>query len=404
VRVLMLSWEYPPLVVGGLGRHVEALARELAGRGHDVRVVTRGNAPGPITEQRDGVRVVRAALDPIAVDFTTESLLAWAQVSEHALLRAALPLVAGWRPDVLHAHDWLVAQTAITLAEATGAPLVTTIHATEGGRHQGWLPQPLNRAIHSLERWLAARSDRLIVCSTAMRDETRRLFALDGDRPRVAVVPNGIDAARWRAAPAARRTARAQLGPDGPLLVYAGRLVHEKGVRTVLETLRPLREAHQNLRLAIAGTGPYEDELRAHARTLRVARAVQWLGFVADDRLPAVLGAADAVIVPSLYEPFGIVALEAAAAGAPLVLADTGGLSDLIGAGLAAGSFAPGDAGALADAIGKVLADPVAARRTATRAARIVSSDYGWSAVARQTESSYRSLVDGRARDGRSAR
>ena len=110
VRVLMLSWEYPPLVVGGLGRHVEALSRELVRAGHEVQVVTRGEKDEIVDELVDGVQVRRAALDPLAIDFTTESLLAWAQASEHALMRAALPLLRRCRPDVVHAHDWLVAQ------------------------------------------------------------------------------------------------------------------------------------------------------------------------------------------------------------------------------------------------------------------------------------------------------
>jgi glycogen(starch) synthase len=96
VRVLMLSWEYPPLVVGGLGRHVDALARELAAAGHDVLVVTRGESPTAVDELRDGVRVRRAAADPIAIDFTTESLLAWTQAAEHSLVRAAVASLARW--------------------------------------------------------------------------------------------------------------------------------------------------------------------------------------------------------------------------------------------------------------------------------------------------------------------
>src|SRR5436309_1721424 len=193
----MLSWEYPPLVVGGLGRHVEALARELAVQGHDVRVVTRGDAETGHAATRDGVRIVRAAADPLAIDFTTETLLAWSQAAEHALLRAALPLVRRWRPDVVHAHDWLVAQSAITLAETTGAPLVATLHATEAGRHMGWLPQPLNLAIHSVEKWLAQRAALVITCSTTMYDEVVALFELVPER--VLVLPNGVDAERWTA-------------------------------------------------------------------------------------------------------------------------------------------------------------------------------------------------------------
>lgn len=388
VRVLMVSWEYPPLVVGGLGRHVEALARQLVAGGHDVRVVTRGDAAATTVGVRAGVHVARAALDPIAIDFTTESLLAWAQASEHALLRTALPLVHDWRPDVIHAHDWLVAQTAITIAETAGIPLVATVHATEAGRHQGWLPRPLNLAIHSVERWLAHRADAVITCSTTMHDEVTQLFELPVAR--VQIVPNGIDAGRWTASARARTAVRHRVSPDGPLIVFAGRLVHEKGVQTLVRALRPLRESNPGLRLAVAGIGGHEPALRGLARRLRVARAIDWLGFVPEDELPALLGAADVVVVPSLYEPFGIVALEAAVAAVPLVVADTGGLSDLITAGVAAASFPAGDTAALVAAVGKVLVDPGAAGRAAARAARIVRRDYAWPAIARQTAAVYR--------------
>ena len=387
----MLSWEYPPLVVGGLGRHVEALARELAHQGHDVRVVTRGSEPNGRIEVVDGVRVVRAAADPIAIDFTTESLLAWSQAAEHALLRAALPVIRRWCPDVVHAHDWLVAQSAVTLAQTTGAPLVATLHATEAGRHRGWLPEPLNFAIHSVDRWLAHQATSVITCSTTMRDEVIATLEVAGEHVRV--VPNGIDATRWTTTARAKSAARAQYAADGPLLVYAGRLVHEKGVQTLLHALRPLREAHPGLRLVVAGAGPYETALRMLARRLRIARAVHFLGFVAEIELPALLGAADAVVVPSWYEPFGIVALEAACAGAPLVVAETGGLADLAAAGIATASFPAGDVEALATAVGKVLVDPAATRRATTRAARRVRRDYTWHTVAERTAEVYRSTA-----------
>ncbi|MCU1656303.1 MAG: glycosyl transferase group 1 [Pseudonocardiales bacterium] len=387
VRVLMLSWEYPPLVVGGLGRHVDALARELAGAGHDVRVVTRGESGSAADEVRGGVRIRRAAADPLALDFTTETLLAWTQASEHALIRAALPVLRRWRPDVVHAHDWLVAQSGLTLAQVTGAPLVVTMHATEAGRHQGWLPAPLNVAIHSVERWLAREAAAVITCSTAMRDEVARLFELDAGH--VVVVPNGIDPACWRTRPPARTAARSRHASDGPLLVFAGRLVHEKGLQTLLDALPGLRQQHPDLRLVVAGAGGYGDELHARARRRRVARAVEWKGFVPDHDLAPLLGAADLAIVPSLYEPFGIVALEAAAAHTPLVVAETGGLQDLVDSGIVAASFPPGDVEALTDAVGKVLADPIAAARIAARADRVIRRDYTWRVVARRTAEIY---------------
>jgi glycogen synthase len=388
MRVLMLSWEYPPLVVGGLGRHVEALARELTAGGHDVQVITRGEAESVVDEVRDGVRVRRSALEPIAIDFTTETLLAWAQAAEHAMLRAALPLVQHWRPDVVHAHDWLVAQSGVTLARITGAPLVATIHATESGRNQGWLSKPLNVAIHSVERWLAHQAATVVTCSSAMHDEVTKLFELADDH--VTVVPNGIDPIRWRVTPGARRAARSQLGGDGPVVVFAGRLVHEKGLQTLLDCLPGLRRTYPGLRLVVAGTGGHLAELRAQARRLRVARAVAWLGFVPEPELAPLLAAADVAVVPSLYEPFGIVALEVAAARTPLVVAQTGGLIDLVSGGVAAASFPARDVGALCAAVLGVLSDPEAAQRAVSRAARAIRRDYTWPAVAGHTADVYR--------------
>lgn len=388
VRVLMLSWEYPPLVVGGLGRHVDALSRQLVAAGHEVCVITRGDRESPCDEVREGVRVRRAATDPIDVGFTTESLLAWSQAAEHAFVRAALPVVRRWRPDVIHAHDWLVTQTAITIAGVTGCPIVATIHAMETGRHQGWLPDPLNRAIHSVERWLVHESAAVITCSGFMREEvTRSLQA----RPELLhVVPNGIDTAAWRSSPAARRSARAHYqDPAAPLLVFAGRLVHEKGVQTILAALPTLRARYPGLRLVVAGSGPYEAQLRERARVLRVSRAVSWAGFVGDVELAALLGAADALVVPSLYEPFGLIALEAAAARTPLAVADTGGLRDLVEADLSGVRFTPGDPRALAEAVHGLLADPRHTAQMAARAARTVHRDFGWAAVAARTSGVY---------------
>ncbi len=376
MRVLMLSWEYPPLIVGGLGRHVGALAVELARTGHDVVVVTRG---GPSDERRHGVRVLRCALDPIELDFTTETLLSWAQAGEHSLLRAALPLLGDWRPDVVHAHDWLVAQSAITVSGLVGCPLVATIHATESGRNQGWLPAPLNRAIHSIERWLATTADAVITCSGAMRDEVERRFEVQAR-----VVPNGIHVPAWQPRPAARAEARARYAGDGPLLVYAGRLVHEKGPQVLIAALPRLRRRFPGLHVVVAGTGPMAEQLRASA-----GRRVQWAGFLAERPLAALFGAADAVVVPSIYEPFGLVALEAAAAGAPLAVADTGGLRDLVHDGVSGVRFEPDSPPALARAAGGLLADPARGRRLARAARRAVRTDFSWRAVAVRTAAIY---------------
>jgi len=178
--------------------------------------------------------------------------------------------------------------------------------------------------------------------------------------------------------------ARARYAGDGPLLVIAGRLVHEKGIQTAIAALPRLRREFPGARLVVAGTGPLEDELRAKAR--RLGDAVQWTGFMPESELAALLGAADAVLVPSLYEPFGLIALEAAAAGAPLAVADTGGLRDFTFAGA---RFAPDDPPGLAAAVVELLRDHEAARRMAARAQRRVRRDYAWATVAERTAAIY---------------
>ncbi len=171
LRVLLLSWEYPPVLVGGLGRHVHALSVALAAAGHEVTVVTRHAEGAPLEEYADGVRIVRAAEDPVRFPLATDSLLAWTMAFNHTLTRAALRAASSGAYDVIHAHDWLVAHTAVTLAEHLDVPLVTTIHATEAGRHQGWLPEEMNRTIHGVEHWLSNASGRVIACSGYMRDQ-----------------------------------------------------------------------------------------------------------------------------------------------------------------------------------------------------------------------------------------
>lgn len=162
----MVSWEYPPVVIGGLGRHVHHLAAELADAGHEVVVLSRrptGTDPSthPSTDSvAEGVRVVAAAQDPHEFSFGTD-MMAWTLAMGHSMVRAGLSIRSRgrpWRPDVVHAHDWLVAHPAITLAEFHDVPLVSTIHATEAGRHSGWVAGSISRQVHAVESWLVRDS------------------------------------------------------------------------------------------------------------------------------------------------------------------------------------------------------------------------------------------------------
>ena len=403
----MVSWEYPPVVVGGLGRHVHALATELAAAGHDVVVLCRQQAGSdadthPTTDEvHEGVRVLHVAEDPPHLEFNRD-MVAWTLAMGHGLLRAALTrLLPSWSPDVVHAHDWLVAHPAIALADVLEVPLVATFHATEAGRYAGWLSSPLSRQVHSAEWWLAHRADMVITCSGAMRTEVAELFDLDPGP--IEVLHNGITLRRWRAGAARVRAVRERYAPgEHPVLLYFGRLEYEKGVQDLIAALPRIRRAHPGTRLLVAGTGTAAGQLIAAARAHRVRRSVTFTGHLPDADLAALLRAVDAVVLPSRYEPFGIVALEAAAAGAPLVASTAGGLGEVVVDGETGLSFAPGDVAGLAGAVGVVLSDRAAATRRARAAGNRLGSAFEWSSIAADTAAVYAAATcRGSARLGR---
>ncbi len=400
MRVLMLTWEYPPVVVGGLGRHAHALATALAAAGHEVVVLARRpTGTDAVTHPTldtvvDGVRVLAVAEDPAHLEFERD-LVAWTLGLGHALLRAGLTRLGGWRPDVVHAHDWLVAHPAVSLADALDVPLVATFHATEAGRYAGWLSTPLSRQVHSVEWWLANRADALITCSAAMRAEVAELFELDPAR--ITVAHNGITPREWHVGRA--RVAAVRRRHGAPLLFSFGRLEYEKGIQDLIAALPRIRRVHPGARLLVAGTGTAAAMLVEAARTHRVRRSVTFLGHLPDDELAATLAAADAVVLPSRYEPFGIVALETAAAGTPLVASTAGGLAELVIDGETGVSFPPADVAALATAVGRVLADPRAAARRARAARARLATDFTWPRIAEETAAVYTAAPCGGRRE-----
>ncbi|MGY4710131.1 glycosyltransferase family 4 protein [Mycolicibacterium sp. CBM1] len=386
MKILMVSWEYPPVIIGGLGRHVYQLATALAADGHDVVVLSRrpsGTDPSthPTTDEvHEGVRIIAAAQDPHEFDFGRD-LMAWTLAMGHAMTRAGLTLQAkGWQPDVVHAHDWLVAHPAIALAEFFDVPMVSTVHATEAGRHSGWVSGHISRQVHAVESWFVRDSDSLITCSASMSEEIGELFG--PGLAEIAVIRNGIDSTRW---PFAQR--RARTGPAE--LLFFGRLEYEKGVHEAIAALPRIRRTHPGSTLTIAGDGTQQDWLVEVARKHKVLKAVHFTGRVDHDQLLELLHRADVAVLPSHYEPFGIVALEAAAAGIPLVTSNVGGLGEAVIDGQTGISCPPRDVGALTAAVRRVLDDPAGAQQRAIAARERLTADFDWHTVAAETAQIY---------------
>ncbi len=388
-RVLILTWEYPPVIEGGLARHVRKLAEELVAQGTVVDVLTRGRESSEFCEQQRGVTVYRVCEPRFPQDL--DRFLGWVEQMNDDMLAAGKALAEDHTYDLVHGHDWLVAHASAALSDLLEIPYVTTIHATEHGRHQGWVDKPPQSDIHAIERWMANRADSVITCSHYMRGHAADIY--DIDERRITVIPNGIDPSDLRPVDDldALRLKFAQ--PEEKLVLLVGRLVYEKGFQLAFDALPEVIEKVPGVRFLVAGSGTHEGELKAQAERLGLSDNGVFLGWIGDDALHSLYRIADLCVVPSLYEPFGLVALEAMASGCPCIVADTGGLREVVPAGERVGlRFNGGDPEHLGVMIERLLVDEELRDRLVTEASEHVLS-FDWSDVAQRTTGVYRDLL-----------
>jgi len=399
----MLSWEYPPHVVGGLGAHVAALAPALARAGVQVYVVTPrlkgGDAEEPLvapTRRRAMPPAVLRVEPPVnrLDNFFADVQQTNLNLGEQAQALAAR--VGGF--DVIHAHDWLVAFAATALKRLHKIPLLATIHATERGRGRGTLNGEMAHAINGTEWWLTYEAWRVITCSRFMHDEVCEYFNVPLDK--IDVVPNGVDAAPFDALNKVDLTEfRARWArPDERIVFNVGRVVEEKGAHLIVEAAPRVLAEMPNVKFIIAGKGWLVDRLRQRVWELGVQDKVNIAGFVSDADRNRLFKVADAALFPSLYEPFGIVALEAMAAQCPVIVSEVGGLKEVVQHDVTGVTIYPNNVESLAWGVLHTLRDPARARARAAKAYRMVKREYNWDRIAEQTIAIYERIVRERAR------
>jgi len=387
MRTLTFSWEYPPVIEGGLARHVRKLSENLVQEGVEVHVLTRGSEHLPAREERHGVIVHRVMQPPFPRD--VKAFIRWVASMNKAMAAAGTELDDELQFDLIHSHDWLVASAAEAVARRVPRPWIATVHATEYGRHQGWVDKYPQSHIHAAEREMARRADRVITCSRYMRSHVAKVFGIRAAK--VTAMQNGVDPRDLEPVADDLDALRARYAnPDERLVLLVGRLVYEKGFHLALDALAPVIKQLGNVRFVVAGTGTAEAELRRQAWRLGLHRKGVFLGWVGDDMLHSLYRVADMCIVPSIYEPFGIVALEAMASGCLCVVADTGGLREVIpDDGTVGLRFPSRDAAALQEILERVLTDD-AERAQLVAEAREHVLRFDWAEVARQTLGVYR--------------
>jgi glycogen(starch) synthase len=395
MRVLILSWEYPPLIEGGLARHVRKLAEQLVVQGVEVHVLARGLEESPPEEELDGV-VVHRVREPERPRDLSE-FVTWVEHMNADMLAAGVEVGDRYDFDLVHGHDWLVAVAGDHLANRFRCPLAVTIHATEYGRHQGWVDKHPQSHIHGVERWMANRAERVIACSAYMREHISDIYDLPEER--IAVIPNGIDPADLVPVDDLETLRSRFAAPDERLVLLVGRLVYEKGFQLALEALPGLIERVGNVRFIVAGSGTAEQELREQATRLGLDEHGTFVGWIGDDVLHSLYRISDLTVVPSIYEPFGLVALEAMASGCPCLVADTGGLREVVpndDVGLRFHSRDPDSLGQMAE---RLLTDGELRDRLVAEASEHVLT-FDWADVARQTARIYGGLAVARPRVG----
>jgi glycogen synthase len=390
MRALLISWEYPPVIEGGLARHVRKLAEHLVAEGDEVHVLTRGGGRLAAQEDRHGVVVHRVREPQFPKD--PSAFVRWVEAMNADMSELADELFARLDFELVHSHDWLVAGAAETVARRFGRPWLTTVHATEWGRHQGWVQNHPQSHIHAAERHTARAADAVITCSRYMRSHVARVFGLAPSQ--ITVIPNGIDPRDLEPVVDDLPSLRARFArPDELLVLLVGRLVYEKGFHLALDALAPAIGRLGNVRFVVAGTGTAEAELKRQARRLGLSGHGSFIGWIGDDMLHSLYRVADMCIVPSIYEPFGLVALEAMASGCLCVVADTGGLREVVpGDGTVGLRFPSRDSAALSEILEQVLIDD-SARAQLVAEAREHVLRFDWAEVARSTHALYRELT-----------
>ncbi|MBM4429085.1 MAG: glycosyltransferase family 4 protein [Chloroflexi bacterium] len=394
MRVLMLSWEYPPYIVGGLGRHVAELAPALARLGIDVHLVTPRRTESEAMEQSDGLTVHR--VDPPNVPMPDFYTGAWQ--TNLRLQEIGTRLCSEYSIDLIHNHDWLTVFSAVALKSSFKIPLLGTIHATEQGRSRGHLASDQQRAIHNAEWWLSFESWRIICCSQFMANEVASFFQAPTDK--IDVIPNGVKAdrfTRWEGVDLSRFHNLYAL-PGEQIVLYVGRIVQEKGLGVLIEAVPWVLAENPQAKFVIAGTGEAVNALRARAWDLGVGHKVLFTGFIPDDDRDRLYKVASCAVFPSLYEPFGIVALEAMAARTPVVVSLVGGLQEVVKHAETGITVYPDNPQSLAWGINHTLARPDWAAQRAENAYRVVVEEYNWQRIAELTSKVYQRIVSERAK------
>lgn len=387
MKILMLTWEYPPRIVGGIARVVHDLSKRLIKDGHEVTVITYKDGDLPEYENDKGVEVYRVENYMIHPNNFIDWIL---QLNFNMVAKATEIMNQKGKFDVIHAHDWLVANSANTLKKAFKIPMVATIHATESGRNSG-IHDDTQRYINDTEWLLTYEATEVIVNSNFMKGHVQGLFGLPFDK--INVVPNGINLTNFNGIERDYGFRRQYAMDNEKMILYVGRLVYEKGIQHLISAMPKILNGYHDTKLVIAGKGGMLDELKAQAENMGIANKVYFTGYLNAKQVQKIYKCADIAVFPSTYEPFGIVALEAMLAGVPTVVSDVGGLNEIVEHGVDGMKSYAGNPNSIADSVLTLLYDKQLAANVAKKAKQKVKDEFNWTKIAQDTHYIYEKAI-----------
>lgn len=387
MRILMLSWEYPPRVVGGIARVVHDLSHRLIKDGHDVTVVTYRDGNVPYFEDDNGVKVYR--VDNFMIQ--PNNFIDWVmQLNFNMIAKAGEIIAKEGNFDVIHAHDWLVAYAAKTLKVSYNLPIVSTIHATEAGRNNG-IREEQQKYINDTEWMLTYESSEVIVNSNYMKNELQRLFGLPFEK--INVIPNGVSASNFTVSERDYDFRRRYAMDNEKIILFMGRLVYEKGVQNLIAAMPKILNNYHDAKLIVAGKGGMLGELQQEVRNLGLGNKVYFTGQLSPKQVQKMYKCADIAVFPSTYEPFGIVAIESMLLGVPTVVSDVGGLNEIVDHGVNGMKSYAGNPNSLADSILTLLFDHKLCDSIVKNAKQKVKTQYNWTKIAQDTHFTYQKAI-----------
>jgi alpha-maltose-1-phosphate synthase len=402
--IVILTNEYPPNVYGGAGVHVEYLTRELArldGARHTIQVLSFGDQS--IQEGNLTVRGVQPNCDIPCQDSRRSKLM-------DPLVRDLSMAAIIDKADVVHCHTWYTHFAGCLVQQLTGAALVLTTHSLEP--HRPWKAEQLGTAYRAsswLEKTAYQNADGVVAVSEAMREDVHNLYGVPQNRIRV--IPNGIDLDQYQSTPDRAVLAKYQIDADKPFVLFVGRITRQKGIIHLVNSLKYFRPGSQ---IVLCAGAPDTEEIgremaeRVEQARRETANPIVWIAqMVPKSDVIALYSQASLFVCPSVYEPFGIINLEAMACGTPVVASAVGGIKEVVVSGetgllvpfeaRGATEFEPRDpeqfARDLAAGMNGLLADPDLRRQMGQRSRKRVERLFSWKSIARRTYDFYQSLI-----------